>query len=151
MCVGVFFEHSARKLTTVCLSLYFLLDDLKVNPRWELRAFSGISWSCTQCCACTWPRLLRTCCSFSKPQWTAHSTAFLWCFLVSLLFAPVDIYLLRQLKQVPLIVCNKHSQENAFHTWWTLNSKSWWVWFQVRSNKGSFASEVFQWTIRQVK
>lgn len=107
----------------LCLSLHFLrVQTFKCSQRWELSAFSGLSWTyaqpwaCIQPWACTWPsRFPGICWSFSESIGTSYSPAF---SLPQLLPLPVELFL-----------TNTHPREKGFYTLWA-----------QRSNKNSSAS-----------
>lgn len=79
------------------LSLYTLLaQSIQISQRWEIRAFSGLSWVCAQSCTCL-------CLSWSPGVWQRYSKflptiymyisflSFSFPFFISFLFATTSI------------------------------------------------------------
>lgn len=81
-----------------CLILHFLLmQSLTVSQNQEIRAFSSVSWACTQCTCIQPSRLLAICWSFlTAPMGISFSSGFFLQHFGQLIFAN-SYLLLRQL------------------------------------------------------
>lgn len=107
--LGYIFNTQSGSLK-LCLSLYYLLaQSLEVNQRWELMAFSVLSWACAQPWTYVWPfRFPRICRSFQSSYSLKHLT-------FQLLLPSFSVfYCLPQVLSLPMWEHLKHLPLNIF-------------------------------------